>query len=44
LDAKTVAGLEKTKLRGTRRVAYRFTFSMVANDLIPMLRLLADAA
>lgn len=39
--AKTVAGLAKTKLRGTRRVAFRFTFTMAAYNLIRMPRLLA---
>jgi transposase len=41
--AKTVAGLGKTKLRGTRRVAFKFTFTMAAYNLIRMPRLLADA-
>jgi transposase len=39
--AKTIAGLAKAKLRGTRRVAFRFTF---AYNLIRMPRLLAEAA
>lgn len=39
--AKTVAGLAKTKLRGTRRVAFKFTFTMAAYNLIRMPRLLA---
>jgi transposase len=39
--AKTVAGLAKTKLRGTRRIAFRFTFTMAAYNLIRMPRLLA---
>ena len=39
--AKAVAGLAKTKLRGTRRVAFRFTFTMAAYNLIRMPRLLA---
>jgi transposase len=42
--AKTIAGLAKTKLRGTRRVAFRFTFAMAAYNLIRMPRLLAQAA
>lgn len=41
--AKTVAGLAKTKLRGTPRNAYRFTFTMAAYNLIRMPRLLAAA-
>lgn len=41
--AKTVAGLGKTKLRGTRRVAFKFTFTMAAYNLIRMPRLLAEA-
>lgn len=32
--AKTVAGLAKTKLRGTKRVAHQFTFTMAAYNLI----------
>ncbi len=39
--AKTVAGLGKTKLRGTKRVAFKFTFTMAAYNLIRMPRLLA---
>lgn len=39
--AKTIAGIAKTKLRGTRRVAFKFTFSMAAYNLIRMPRLLA---
>jgi transposase len=42
--AKTIAGLAKTKLRGTQRVAFRFTFAMAAYNLIRMPRLLAEAA
>ena len=42
--AKTIAGLAKAKLRGTRRVAFRFTFAMAAYNLIRMPRLLAQAA
>lgn len=41
--AKTVAGLAKTKLRGTERVAFKFTFTMAAYNLIRMPRLLAAA-
>ena len=41
--AKTVAGLAKTKLRGTNRVAFKFTFTMAAYNLIRMPRLLAQA-
>jgi len=39
--AKTVGGLAKTKLRGTKRVAFKFTFTMAAYNLIRMPRLLA---
>jgi IS4 transposase len=39
--AKTVAGLTKTKLRGTKRNAFKFTFTMAAYNLIRMPRLLA---
>ncbi|HEU0018177.1 MAG TPA: transposase, partial [Methyloceanibacter sp.] len=42
--AKTIAGCAKAKLRGTRRVAFRFTFAMAAYNLIRMPRLLAEAA
>lgn len=41
--AKTVAGLAKTKLRGTARNAFKFTFTMAAYNLIRMPRLLAEA-
>jgi transposase len=41
---KTIAGCAKTKLRGTHRVAFRFTFAMAAYNLIRMPRLLAQAA
>ena len=41
--AKTIAGLNKTKLRGTARVAYKFTFTMAAYNLIRMPKLLAQA-
>jgi transposase len=41
--AKTVAGLAKTKLRGTKRVAHQFTLTMAAYNLIRMPRLLAAA-
>jgi len=41
--AKTVAGLAKTKLRGTKRVAFKFTFTMAAYNLIRMPGLLAAA-
>ncbi len=41
--AKTVAGLGKMKLRGTKRVAFKFTFTMAAYNLIRMPRLLAVA-
>jgi transposase len=41
--AKTVAGLAKTKLRGTPRNAFKFTFTMAAYNLIRMPRLLAAA-
>ena len=41
--AKTITGLGKTKLRGTKRVAFKFTFTMAAYNLIRMPRLLAAA-
>jgi hypothetical protein len=41
---KTIAGLRKTKHRGTARVAFQFTFAMAAYNLIRMPRLLAAAA
>jgi transposase len=41
--AKTIAGLARTKLRGTPRNAFRFTFTMAAYNLIRMPRLLAAA-
>lgn len=41
--AKTIAGLAKTKLRGTKRVAFKFTFIMAAYNLIRMPKLLAAA-
>jgi transposase len=41
--AKTIAGLAKTKHRGTRRVAFRFTFAMAAYNLVRLPRLLAGA-
>ena len=41
--AKTIAGLAKTKLRGTKRVAFKFSFTMAAYTLIRMPRLLATA-
>lgn len=41
--AKTVGGLAKTKLRGTKRVAFKFTFTMAAYNLIRMPRLLEAA-
>jgi len=40
---KTIAGLRKTKHRGTARVAFQFTFAMAAYNLIRMPRLLATA-
>jgi transposase len=39
--AKTIAGLAKTKLRGTERNAFKFTFTMAAYNLVRMPRLLA---
>jgi transposase len=42
--AKTIAGLNKTKLRGTPRVAFKFTFAMAAYNLIRLPRLLATTA
>ena len=41
---KTIAGCAKARLRGTRRVAFRFTFAMATYNLIRMPRLLAEAA
>ena len=41
--AKTIAGLAKTKLRGTKHVAFKFSFTMAAYTLIRMPRLLATA-
>lgn len=41
---KTIAGCAKAKLRGTHRLAFRFTFAMAAYNLVRMLRLLAEAA
>ncbi|MEO1282909.1 MAG: IS5 family transposase, partial [Pseudomonadota bacterium] len=41
--AKTIAGLAKTKFKGTRRVAHQFTFAMAAYNLIRLPRLLAAA-
>lgn len=41
--AKTIAGLDKTKYRGTERVAFQFTFAMAAYNLIRMPRLLGEA-
>jgi hypothetical protein len=41
---KIIAGLAKPKLRGTQRVAFRFTLAMAAYNLIRMPRLLAQAA
>ena len=38
---KTIAGLAKAKLRGTQRIAFRFTFAMAAYNLIRMPKLLA---
>ena len=40
--AKMIAGLDKTKYRGTERVAFQFTFAMVAYNLIRMPRLLGE--
>ena len=39
--AKTVSGLARTKLRGTTRVAFKFTLTMAAYNLIRLPRLLA---
>jgi Transposase DDE domain len=41
--AKTVAGLDRTRSRGTGRVAFKFTFTMAAYNLIRMPKLLATA-
>lgn len=40
---KTIAGLRKTRYRGTGRVAFHFTFAMAAYNLIRMPKLLAAA-
>jgi hypothetical protein len=40
---KTIAGCAKAKLRGMRRVAFRFTFAMAAYNLMRLPRLLAQA-
>ena len=42
--AKTIAGLDKVKVRGLARVRHAFTFAMAAYNLIRMPRLLAQAA
>jgi transposase len=41
--AKTIAGLAKTKLRGTPRNAFKFTFTMAAYNLIRLPGLMAAA-
>jgi len=41
--ANDIAGLGKTKLRGTRRVAFKFTFTIAAYNLIRMPRSLEAA-
>ena len=41
---KTIAGCAKAKLRGTHRLAFRFTLAMAAYNLVRMPRLLAEAA
>jgi transposase len=40
---KTIAGLAKTKHRGTRRVAFRFTLAIAAYNLVRLPRLLWEA-
>jgi len=42
--AKTIAGLAKTRYKGTRRVAHQFTFAMAAYNLIRLPRLLGEVA
>jgi len=42
--AKTIAGMDKVKVRGLPRVRARFTLAMAAYNLIRMPRLLAAAA
>jgi transposase len=42
--AKTIAGLRKTKFRGTPRVAFQFTFAMAAYNLIRLPKLLTPTA
>ncbi len=41
--AKTVAELSRTRLRGTKRVAFKFTFTMTTYNLMRLPRLLAAA-
>jgi len=41
--AKMIAGLGKTRYRGTRRVAYQFTFAMAAYNLIRLPQLLSGS-
>ena len=41
--AKTIAGMDKVKVRGLPRVRFQFTFTMAAYNLIRMPRLLAGA-
>ena len=40
---KTVAGQEKTKLRGLDRVGWSFTFAAAAYNLVRLPKLLAEA-
>jgi transposase len=40
---KTIAGQEKTKLRGVGRVGFAFTFAAAAYDLVRLPKLLAEA-
>ncbi len=41
--AKTIAGLGRMKLRGTRRMGFAFTFAMVAYNLIRLPKLIGAA-
>jgi IS5 family transposase len=41
---KTVAGQDKTRFRGVRRVGWAFTFAAAAYNLVRLPKLLADVA
>jgi hypothetical protein len=40
---KTVAGLDRPKLRGVERIGWAFTFAAAAYNLVPLPKLLAEA-